>query len=346
MIFSSKTRPCIQPKTLKVLLMLIWISPAHAIFEFAQCVEGFLGLSLVLNDFTNFDTYFHQDARSKLIFAEAGNYYGSDGIEEYLRIVDHKSNPFFDLMKEVATEISPEGFDREAGTCTANANFVVDHIFNPAFSKGGAFSGGVSMSLTFDMNANKITDIYAYVPKGVIHTWFDQTFTDSGVERLCTITSDSCADVFEQNGITSVEECKERMQSLDMVTGDNYFDGESFACRLAHGIMAEHNPDHCPHISFLPMEDKDGTIKCQESAGNLPTDVLSASKIANFETFMVRHGIDPTVGIKTRCTDTEDWHQRYFPWRGCEWVSQNPSRRCEVDGAKIACRATCEPDCN
>jgi hypothetical protein len=49
-----------------------------------------------------------------------------------------------------------------------------------------------------------------------------------------------------------------------------------FGCRGApHADLAIVNPDHCPHISFIPEKDKNGNTKCQETKGINPSDLFS-----------------------------------------------------------------------
>jgi hypothetical protein len=47
--------------------------------------------------------------------------------------------------------------------------------------------------------------------------------------------------------------------------GPVHFDGRSKACRILHSVFAAKNDKHCPHISFIPLEDANNLTKCQTS---------------------------------------------------------------------------------
>ncbi len=40
------------------------------------------------------------------------------------------------------------------------------------------------------------------------------------------------------------------------------------------------NTAHCPHLSFAPLEDEKGKIKCQTSRGRKPSDLFSPEELA------------------------------------------------------------------
>lgn len=47
---------------------------------------------------------------------------------------------------------------------------------------------------------------------------------------------------------------------------DGYIDDRAQGCRWVHSVFSKEKNIHCPHISFIPMEDIDGKTKCQSSA--------------------------------------------------------------------------------
>ena len=79
---------------------------------------------------------------------------------------------------------------------------------------------------------------------------------------------DNCSDTAAFNNLTSSEECIEKFNAIPTVfTGTNHgFDGYDKGCRLLHAAFAIENPDHCAHVSFAPMADPKGRIKCQASS--------------------------------------------------------------------------------
>ena len=76
------------------------------------------------------------------------------------------------------------------------------------------------------------------------------------------------------------------LAALLAVTDEVYIDGNSHGCRSFHAHYASLNSFHCPHISFVPMEDGNGKTKCQTSEGLQATDFFTETDLANFDTFM------------------------------------------------------------
>ena len=105
------------------------------------------------------------------------------------------------------------------------------------------------------------------------------------------------------------------------------FDGNSASCRLLHSVLATFNTDHCAHLSFVPMADPFGKIKCQTSKRMRMTDFFDRTDLANFDTFKEAAGYDKGKGHKLvdRCF-IYDSVRRPFPrpfWR--TWRDDNPN---------------------
>ena len=74
----------------------------------------------------------------------------------------------------------------------------------------------------------------------------------------------------------------QRLLALPLFNNGKYADGNSRACRLIHSVMTESvggrnsaagsgaGGSHCEHLSFVPMADSKGRIKCQGRGRGLP----------------------------------------------------------------------------
>jgi hypothetical protein len=71
---------------------------------------------------------------------------------------------------------------------------------------------------------------------------------------------------------------------------------------MLHSVFASTNDKHCPHISFVPVADSSGSLKCQESAGLLPGDTVTDQDMQAFNDWMVEEGLSGT-GVDANPTD-------------------------------------------
>ncbi len=116
--------------------------------------------------------------------------------------------------------------------------------------------------------------------------------TEAMAARICDIMESDCPQTFARNfpGTTSIARasnsssiddgddpipCIDKLLGLKQQNLTGLLDGNTFGCRLLHASLATENSDHCPHISFLPEEDKNGNIKCQESKGVAASDLFT-----------------------------------------------------------------------
>lgn len=91
--------------------------------------------------------------------------------------------------------------------------------------------------------------------------------------------------------------CQGELAVLPTFSEGVYFDGNSMGCRALHAVLAETNPSkHCAHISFEPMEDPLGRIKCQESELTDPMDLFDEDDMSFYKKFCEDRGVDPLVG--------------------------------------------------
>ena len=64
------------------------------------------------------------------------------------------------------------------------------------------------------------------------------------------------------------------------------------SCRRLHAVYAASNGNHCAHLSFKPMADPEGKIKCQESAQVRVADLFSNDELATFDAFAAEVGFE------------------------------------------------------
>lgn len=144
--------------------------------------------------------------------------------------------------------------------------------------------------------------------------YFGRDFWDAGLRNsqdsdntrafVCSVMSNQCAAYLPEGESAN---CLERLLALPYLTmspvDDTVFSFQqnSQACRALHAAFAATNPEkHCAHISFQPLADPDGKVKCQANSGPLyrHSDLFTEEEIASFEAFMVQQGFDPASGIE------------------------------------------------
>lgn len=103
---------------------------------------------------------------------------------------------------------------------------------------------------------------------------------DRNLQTICQTMQDKCPRIWTLNGYadtvsdptSGMEQCMGDLRSLPIMhaeqtsAGGLNGTGRSQSCRTIHSILAGINEDHCAHISFLPAEDPNGHIKCQEES--------------------------------------------------------------------------------
>lgn len=107
----------------------------------------------------------------------------------------------------------------------------------------------------------------SFFPEAFITSLFGGSYDGAFAERVCTIMEASCPTVWAENAYDNQTDCQASINVLPTTDGA-FFDGRSQGCRWVHSAFATTNEDHCEHISTIPLEDVNGNIKCQSSAGN------------------------------------------------------------------------------
>lgn len=160
---------------------------------------------------------------------------------------------------------------------------------------GPSFMLTSMIKLAYDPARNKVAHIYVYFDVPYLEWIFEEQLSDRQVSNwLCGVMEEDCPMVWANDAtLTSRDACVKKFEALPVLDdGDQrHFDGNVRGCRVLHGVFASKNEHHCAHISFVPMEDPDGIIKCQESLRLNTSDYFDALDLENFNRFKDAVGI-------------------------------------------------------
>lgn len=259
-----------------------------------QCA-GFVALNLEAHEYDKYDQYYNQDSR--MVLAQTGVYQGPDAIEEYVRFTGY-SSPYVDSNENSKWSYNATsdlvGFDPITGTCVFGIMYADGAILDKGLAGGGTVHYATMLKMYYSIPNHKIEKNYVYYTPEALSAFWNLLATDGVNEFICNILTNpdgGCQDVNKLNGDMSKEECMAELDKLPIMEGeDAYADGNTRACRVVHAVFAERNPFHCAHISLVPVEDPNGKIKCQESAGLKPTDMFTEDEILAFQQFCTEQG--------------------------------------------------------
>ena len=100
------------------------------------------------------------------------------------------------------------------------------------------------------------------------------------------------------NGLNTHGQCLDQIQQLPLFTNEVYFDANTRACRMLHGVFASQNIVHCPHLSFKPITDITGRIRCQTTEAQRPSFFFSSGDMELFRNFKERVNVS-AAGLDT-----------------------------------------------
>lgn len=264
-----------------------------------KCFQGFGALQFRFDDYDRYGEFYKDD--SALINWQAGTYTGAENIEEYARFLS-PTNPSVDVA-DGAHQPGLRGIVN--GTCEILLLTNSWYTFNSNGARAGSYNVTLMSLITYDPTENYIKSLALNLPEKWMEPLFSTTLgTDRTHRMVCNIMKDSCPEVWSANQdflanaaatqtarVAADDDemmgaCISHLASLRAVTNEVYIDGNSHGCRAFHAYYASVNNVHCPHISFIPIEDDEGNIKCQDSEGVLQTDYFTEDDIAKFDAFM------------------------------------------------------------
>jgi len=253
--------------------------------------------------YDRFDQFYREDSVERL--AETGAFLGKDAILEYM-LGGSDAGPFYTSPPEVDNiQFTLQNYDRGTEICTFMGLTSITQTSNPENTAGElTYRSATMVKMQMDLAKGYFTVQDFYFGRGFWDVAL-RTMQDSDNTRayICSVMGNECADL-----LPAVDNCTERLEALPYVTSspvdDTVFSYQtnSLGCRGLHAAFAQVNPEqHCAHISFEPMADPDGKIKCQDGyAGEIfkHSDLFTEQDLAGFEQYMAENGFDPSSGIE------------------------------------------------
>ena len=191
-----------------------------------------------------------------------------------------------------------QGYDQTTDQCSFLLTRVVPIKFDGANTlKEDLLHTTDMVKISFDYKNRYIKFVNVFFSKGFLEIFFEH-FLDSDNTRayICSVIEGPCRDYNLIDNSSSLS-CESQLASLNATTFSFRADGRSQACRALHSVFASTNSKHCPHISFLPMEDNNGKVKCQPGGTLMqPEDLFTKNDFEIYAQWAIEKGFDPKVG--------------------------------------------------
>ena len=257
---------------------------------------GFFDLNFDRFNFDEYSDYF--DENSTFTLHAAGTYWGPDGIEEYVRFASDTSI-FIDSTRRLQGGLPIFKGVNSAGECVFNVFTQSMYELSPRYSNGETWRVASMLTIVYARTTHKVAAIMLYYDPAFIQDIFSASRGRRTAEYLCNIMKNECVGagvhVWSHNNFAGFEDCISRFEQLDTFddgdqlaasNGAGGVDGNSAGCRMLHGTLAALNPaGHCAHLSFVPMADNLGRIKCQQSNRYQVSDFFDPIDFLNFDQF-------------------------------------------------------------
>jgi hypothetical protein len=269
------------------------------LFPKLRCLLALRRSGFALDKFDDYPTFFRNDSIVHL--AQAGVYQGVTAIKEYDKFAYNGYSPY---LLNVSNPTSGRNLKIKAlgyrnGQCEFLTIFKRKAILNPSTTSNIPIFNFASMvKIFFDYELRYVSRINVYFTPDFLRVFFNVGLNSQNTRRfICNeVMTGPCGQMLNQTTEAS-EKCEAALQALPAVEGNmSYFDGNSFGCRALHASFALSNPLHCPHLSFAPLADNLGRIKCQDSKLVSPLDLFSESDLQTYRTFVQSRGINPILG--------------------------------------------------
>jgi len=266
------------------------------------CVATYLGMNFAFRNYDMYDSYFHNDSTVQL--AQAGIYTGPDAIAEYVKFANPE-NAAIATQGTVNQTFDLTGIDGD--TCEFFVVGVSHYTFTELFSNG-TLDVGTAFRMYLNLTSGKFDRLHVFYDVDYLVFFGGMTANPPYQEWLCGVMENDCTSAWNFSNVASQADCKSRLAALPTVTGATAgYDGNSQACRSLHGALARLNPvQHCAHISFDPMEDPNGKIKCQTSSEVDATGLFTTAQMAAYEVFKSENGLPPSGYTASIPCDTDD----------------------------------------
>ena len=229
--------------------------------------------------------------KSTMTLAQTGIYVGKDEIREYSNFLSYAdANPFLSsaILRDVDFYI--KSVDSETGACVVMSHAVHELAMNETIAMGAHFNGAYMLKLVVELEGSYVSSADVYMAREFTDMFFGLTHSDRTFRYLCELMASDCPEVYSINGNPTLDECTATMASLPPALESGRLDGNTTGCRVIHGSFVPHSDKHCPHISFLPVEDSNGNVKCQKSLGIQVEDLFDADDIQRFQDYVDQNG--------------------------------------------------------
>jgi len=261
------------------------------LFPRFQCLVRFAVLRFDIMNFDKYPTYFRNN--SQAILAESGSYIGEDSIKEYVEFGSDKS-PYFSRADIAKTSIRFRGYNKETGQCEFLALYKLSRTTRPEVTIGEiSYQAAIMVKLFYDLSEHYITGIHFFYPYDYIIKAFFGYIVNSPKTReyICSVMSGACAGM-----IDATNDCVGNLAAITAIDTNGQVVGNSQGCRALHAAFAATNSHHCPHLSFTPMADYNGKIKCQSNGDITPNSLFEPEEFEIYGRFATRMGFDPKIG--------------------------------------------------
>jgi hypothetical protein len=266
------------------------------LFAKIRCFLALRRLNFNTAAFDRYTTYFRDDSVMEL--AQTGVYMGADNIEEYIKFAFADFSPYISNFTAGKTVNEFIGYDN--GQCVFTQLRSITYVMDPNTTDAPEpYDVAFLLKLYLDFEQRYLSRINVFYTDDFMRVYFDKFLNSVPTRNLvCNVMQGPCLSIlnatYDNNNVT----CATMLNELPSTDSTKYYvDGKSQGCRALHAVFAETNPtNHCAHLSFTPLQDPSGNIKCQSSKNKLPSELFTANEIQIFESFAESVGIDPIKG--------------------------------------------------
>ena len=275
-----------------------WRSTVEDIaFSRIRCFWAFWKTDLDFANFDRYDQYFRNDSVVEL--AQAGKYVGAANIQEYVQFAFVGENSPYLLPGDTSQrQFSIRFLNYQDGLCEFRMLFKFQYVLNPIYTAAPPPFELVDMvRLYLHREERYFSRVNVFYTNDFLSLFFGVALNSEATRQyVCEqVMGGPCA---AELNTTNTTVCISTLQELPTAQGTNqYIDGKSQGCRALHAVFAFANPkQHCAHLSFTPLADPSGNVKCQTSQGTSPSDLFTEADFSTFRRFAEKNGIDPDIG--------------------------------------------------
>ena len=267
------------------------------LFARIRCLIALQRTGFDIGDFASYPKSFRDDSIMEL--AQAGMYQGASNIEEYVKFAYAGTSPYVACCNDyIKREVKFVGY--ENGQCEF-VNFLTRNfqlIPNATEAPLEPIQIVAGLKIYLDFEERYVSRINVFYTDDFLRIFFDLFLNSADTRQfVCGVANGVCTSTLNITTNASNLTCNEQLLTLPSTEGLHYFDGKSRGCRALHAVFAATNPvDHCAHLSYTPLEDPNGNVKCQSSKGTLPSSLFTERELQMFKDFATSVGVDPVLG--------------------------------------------------